>query len=177
VIRPDGHGAIQLFRQHGPREGVRPGLGPEGKGRSGRRAHALVQSVGPADGEHQPPLAPVPQQGDMVGEGAAGKGLAAFVAGDQMRALGGLEDQFGLRRLAGFARFQIDQLERAKTEGPTGQGGALGIVGRQHGLGSPPRLADGDDGQLHGVRTSGSGDQARASTRWPLSTDQIFSML
>ncbi len=79
----DGHGAIQLLGQHGPRQGVGPGLGAEGEGRGGGGADALVQPVGAADGEDQPPLAAVPEGGDVIGEGAAGEGLAALVAGDQ----------------------------------------------------------------------------------------------
>src|ERR1700754_1143898 len=53
-----------------------------------------------ADTHPRPPLAAIPQPGDMIGEGAAGEGLAALVAGDQVCALGGLEDQLGLRHLA-----------------------------------------------------------------------------
>ena len=96
----DGHGPIQLFGQHGAGQGVRPGLGTKGQGRGRGLAHAFVQPVRPADGEDQTPFALITQPGDMVGEGARGIGLSPFVAGDQVCALGGGQDQFGLWRLA-----------------------------------------------------------------------------
>jgi hypothetical protein len=103
----------------------------------------------------------------MVGEGAAAVGLAAFVAGDQMRALGGRQQQFGLGRLAGLLRIEVDQLQRAETQRLAREGGAPGIVVRERGLRPAPRLADGRDGK----------PQAEAWVRWALSTAQIFSML
>ena len=47
----DGHGAVDLFGQHGAHEGVRPGLGPEGQLFAGGGKDACVQPVRPADDE------------------------------------------------------------------------------------------------------------------------------
>ena len=158
----DGHAAIQLFGQHGPRQGVGPGLGSEGQGLVRRLAHARVQAVGPADGEDQAPFAPVAQDRQMLGEGAAGEGATPLIAGDQMGAGRGGQDQIGLRRLARLFGFKIGQDQRPQAQGLARQGGAPGIVVGQGRLGPAAGPTDGDDLQPHGAVASGAAVDAVA---------------
>jgi hypothetical protein len=58
-----------------------------------------------------------------------------LVAGDQLGALGARQDRLGFRRLAGLARLDLDDLDRAKSQRPTRRGRALGVVTRQRSLG------------------------------------------
>jgi hypothetical protein len=102
----------------------------------------------------------------MIGEGAARERLPPLVAGDQMRALGRLEDQLGLGRLARPCAAP----GRSARAGP---GPAPAPPGRRAGhsrlasmaSGPAPRLADGDDGQLHRVRKSGAGCRCGGRSR------------
>jgi len=110
----NGHGAIDLLRQHGPHEGVGPGLHaerqlfPRGVQDAGR------EPVRSADDQHKPPLAPVAQLGDAVGKGAGGVGRPVLVAGDKVGALGqGGEDRVRLGVLAGLLRFDFQDVDRS----------------------------------------------------------------
>jgi hypothetical protein len=77
------------------------------------------------------------------------------------------QDHLGLGGLAGLARLDLDDLDGAETERAARSGGALGVVLRQQGFGSPAQAVDGQKGDL----------QFFAGVMCGESTDQIFSML
>jgi len=106
----DGDGAIDLLGQHGAGQSVRPGLRTEGQHFMCAITDRGIVAIGRADQEHQLALAAVPQLADMLGEGAAGPGLAALVAGDDP---GALEMRFELA----LGLVDLDDLDRAEPQG------------------------------------------------------------
>jgi hypothetical protein len=89
-----------------------------------------------------------------------------LVAGNDVGVLQVGDEDLGLGRLARFAGLDLDNLDGAKTQRPTGSGGALGIVDGQTGLRGPAEPADGQQC-----------DFQFAALMWLESTAQIFSML
>lgn len=131
MIRPsrqDCRGAVDLFGEHHPRQGVRPGLNAEGQPPTRDLQDAGRQTVGPADREGQLALTLIAQSLQQAGEVPGGQGRAVLVAGDQMGAVKTRQQGFGLGGLAGFAPFDLDKLHRTQAQSATGGGGAGGVV-------------------------------------------------
>ena len=78
----EGYGPVDLFSQHDPGQGVRPGLGPEGQDILGARPEVRVETVGPADQKDQPPHTVVSQSPDLGGKVPGAASPPPFVAGD-----------------------------------------------------------------------------------------------
>jgi len=60
--------------------------------------------------------------------------------------------RLGLRRLARLARLNLDHLDRAESQRPTGRGGAFGIVPGQQGFRNAAKPTDGEEGDFHDKR-------------------------
>lgn len=163
----DGTGAIDLFGQHHPRQGVRPGLDAKGQGLIARGDKVGIKAVGPADNQHQPAHPVIAQARKVGGEIARGPGLAALVAGDDIGA--GQMSAQGLRLggLAGFLRLDLDDVDGSERQGPAGGRSAFGIIRGERRFRRAAQLADGEQAYL----------QLAPAARWGLSTAQIFSML
>ena len=163
----DGDGAVDLFGQHGAGERVGPGLHAEGDGLAGFGNQRRVEAVGPPDDEGEVPNTVIAQAGDFFSESPRGQGLAAFVAGDEA-GLAGLGAQgLGLRALAGFSGFNLDDGNRAKAQRAAADGGPFGIIAGKGGFSAAAQAADGDQANL----------QETPAARWRESTAQIFSIL
>jgi len=67
--RQDGDGAIDLLGQHGPDQGMGPGLRPKRHASLGLRHQGRIEAIGPADHQDKPPSSVIPQPGDFLGEG------------------------------------------------------------------------------------------------------------
>jgi len=161
--------AVDLLGEHGSHEGVRPGLRPEREPLARPPEDFGVEAVGPADDEGRAADPLVPQTRQAGGESAGRQRAAVLVAGDQgvFGSKAG-EQRLGLGRLAGFAGLDLDDLDGSKPYRAAGSGGARGPVDREFRLGRSAEPPDAEQDDL---------EAQFAATRWPESTDQIFSIL
>jgi hypothetical protein len=163
----DGDGAIDLFGQHRPRQGVGPRLGAEREPLGGSVQDARIQAVGAADDEGDAAQSLVAQALEALGEGAGGEGPAMFVAGDQ-RPLGEVrEERLGLGRLPRATGLDFQDLDRGDPQGPAGGGRPRRPVQRQPRLGRCAQApdADEDDGEAQRPPLSGRGGERSPPTR------------
>ncbi len=168
--RQKRRGPIDLLSEHGPDQGVRPGLRTKGQPTVGARPQGLVETIGAPHHEHYAPRAVIAQTRQSLGQASGRERLAAFIAGHDI--VGGLETISQGRSfagLAGFSTFDLDELHRPQAKASPDRGGAVNPFRRQSAF---EGRAQAPDAQQRNPKA-----QFAPTPRWPESTDQIFSIL
>ena len=150
IWRPahDRRCAIDLFGQHGPDQGVRPGLGSKGETFLRRGQDLGVKAIRAADNDNEFADPVVAKLGQVAGEGARGTCGAVFIAGDDVGAVQTIQQGIRFARFAGLSRLYLDNLNRSQTMSPPRRCRADGIVLSERGLSPAPQLADTEQSDL-----------------------------